>query len=134
MTFVDSSVLIDFFNDVATPQMLFFEGLVSDGARIIIGDLVFAEVLQGFANDEDAQTAERLLQQFEFSEVVGYDCTVKAALNYRILRRRGFTIRKTIDGLIATRCIMNDVPLLARDRDFEPFYEHLGLRRAMPLH
>jgi hypothetical protein len=99
--------------------------------ELAVGDLVLAEVLQGFASDRDFHIALALLDSLTVIQVGGRDLAVAAALNFRRLRAKGVTVRKTIDTLIATFCIENRLPLLYTDRDFDPFVAHLGLRSAM---
>ena len=130
MICVDSSVWIDFFNGDRTPQTLWLlERLGNE--RICIGDLVLLETLQGFRQDRAFDAALVFLKSFEQLVISDETVALQAARNYRLLRARGITIRKTIDTLIATRCIVEGWPLLYSDRDFDPFVEHLGLRRAL---
>nr|WP_235200649.1 PIN domain nuclease [Polycyclovorans algicola] len=127
---VDSSVWIDFFNGAEAAEVNFLSDCL--GQRpIAIGDLMLAEVLQGFRNDKDFQTAVALFDSVAVLEIVGKDIAVKSAKNFRALRTKGLTVRKTIDCVIATYCIEHELPLLQADRDFEPFHEHLGLQRAL---
>jgi hypothetical protein len=126
---VDSSVWIDFFRGTDTPQVARLEQLFAQ-ARIAVGDLILAEVLQGFRSDREFEQARKALDVFEFVELGGLDIAVKAARNHRTLQTRGFTVRKTIDTIIATKCIDAGYSLLHADRDFEPFQTHLGLRVA----
>lgn len=95
---------------------------------VAIGDLMLTEVLQGFANEREALTAEKVLGAVTLVEIVNREIAIQAARNFRLLRRRGVTVRKTIDSLIATRCIESGHELLYDDRDFDPFVQHLGLR------
>ena len=92
---------------------------------------MLAEVLQGFRQDKDFRTALELFDSVTVLELAGKEIAIKSAENFRNLRAKGFTVRKTIDCLIATYCIEHKVPLLQADRDFEPFHEHLGLPRAL---
>jgi predicted nucleic acid-binding protein len=96
----------------------------------LIGDLVLAEVLQGFQNDRDFNKAKQLLTSFQTVNVVDTEIAIQAARNFRILRGHGVTVWKTIDTLIATRCLENGFVLLHSDKDFDPFEDHLGLRVA----
>lgn len=130
MIVVDSSVWIDFFRGLVTPQTERLDSLLST-EPIAVGDLILAEVLQGFSNEKDFNQARRLMTSLDVITVGGQDIALQAARNYRVLRVQGVTIRKTIDTMIATRCIEDDLPLLYSDRDFDPFVEHLGLRSAM---
>jgi predicted nucleic acid-binding protein len=95
---------------------------------IVIGDIVLTEVLQGFRRDADFRKARELFSAFEVENVLNTARAVRAAENHRSLRRRGITVRKIIDTLIATCCIDEGYWLLHADRDFEPFVRHLGLR------
>jgi predicted nucleic acid-binding protein len=130
MILVDSSVWIDYFRGTHTPETDRLDGLLSS-EPLAVGDLVLLEVLQGFAGDKEFNLARKLLTSLEVIEIGGKDIAIQAARNFRILRKRGVTIRKTVDTLIATRCIESDFALLHCDRDFEPFVTHLGLRSAM---
>ena len=98
---------------------------------LAIGDLILVEVLQGFGSDRDFNRARKLLEALTVIDVGGRDIAVKAAKNFRTLRSLGVTVRKTIDTVIATRCIQSRLSLLYSDRDFDPFVEHLGLRSAL---
>lgn len=130
MILVDSSVWIDFFRGVATPQVETLDRLL--GAEpLAVGDLILAEVLQGFRGEKEFNQARKLLLTLEQVDVGGQEIAIQAARNFRTLRERGVTIRKTIDTLIATRCIESDITLLFSDRDFDPFVEYLGLRSAL---
>lgn len=127
MILVDSSVWIDYFRGTATPQADKLDALL-DTEPIATGDLILAEVLQGFVSDRDFNQARKLLTSLTIVELGGKDVAVQAAKNFRTLRALGVTVRKTIDTIIATRCIESRLPLLYSDRDFDPFVEHLGLR------
>jgi len=127
--FVDSSVWIDFFRGIATAQADRLDALLGQ-EEVVVGDLVLAEVLQGFEAERDFRTALRLFEPLTLVAVGGRETAIAAARNFRALRGKGATVRKTIDTLIATWCIDHDVALLHSDRDFDPFVEHLGLRLA----
>ena len=127
MILVDSSVWIDYFNGVETRQTDRLEELLGSDL-LLTGDIILAEVLQGFRNDRDFRRAKRALDALEFRTMLGRDVALKSAANYRALRAQGVTVRKTIDMLIATFCIENGHELLHADRDFDPIEEHLGLR------
>jgi len=127
MVVVDSSVWIDYFNGRPSLQTDALDGLL--GRRhVVVGDLILAEVLQGFRRDRDFRQARRLLAAFPTASMVGPELAVRAAENYRRLRRLGVTVRKTIDVMIGTYCIARRLPLLHSDTDFEPMTRHLGLR------
>lgn len=129
MIVVDSSVWIDFFNGVSTTEVERLDGLLGV-TPIAIGDLILVEVLQGFRNEKDVATARQLFRSLAPLPMLGARNAWKAAENYRDLRRCGITVRKTIDGIIATACIEANLPLLFCDRDFLPYVEHLGLEAA----
>jgi predicted nucleic acid-binding protein len=127
MIVVDSSVWIDAFNAKETKQSLQLMALFGKKS-IAIPDLALTEVLQGAREERHFQTILRLMTTVEVMPTTGPNVAVQAARNYRILRAMGITVRKTIDTLIATRCILDRHELLHSDRDFDPFVEHLGLR------
>jgi predicted nucleic acid-binding protein len=128
---VDSSVWIDFFRGRSTPQSDRLDALLAT-EPVLIGDLMLTEVLQGFATDRDFDRALDLLSRLDRVDIGGEAVAVEAARNFRRLRAAGVTVRKTIDTLIATRCILDGHALLYSDRDFDPFVEHLGLVSANP--
>ena len=130
MILVDSSVWIDYFRGTRTPETERLDDLLSS-EPLAVGDLILTDVLQGFGSERDFNDAKRLLTSLLVVELGGQDIAVQAARNFRILRTQGVTIRKTIDTIIATRCIESDFTLLHSDRDFDPFVQHLGLRSAM---
>jgi len=128
---VDSSVWIDYFRGTSTPEAEALDALL--GAEpIATGDLILTEVLQGFVSDRDFNQAKKLLTSLVIVDLAGQAIAVQAAKNFRVLRAHGITVRKTIDTVIATRCIESRLSLLYSDRDFDPFVEHLGLRSALP--
>jgi predicted nucleic acid-binding protein len=126
MIVVDSSVWIDCFNGRPTAEADALYRLAR--ARLIIGDLIMAEVLQGFAAEVDFRRAERIFAALEFRPMGGRQIAIAAARNHRALRACGVTVRATIDTIIATFCIVEGHELLHGDRDFDPFERHLGLR------
>ena len=127
---VDSSVWIDYFNGLVTAATEKLDRLLGR-EQVAIGDLILAEVLQGFTDEREFETAKTLLSSFNVVELGGARIAIQAARNVRALRKRGVTIRKTIDTIIATRCIEGGYELLHSDRDFEPFVEYLGLRSVV---
>ncbi len=129
MIVVDSSVWIDFFNGASTPEVERLDGLLGV-TPLAIGDLILVEVMQGFRSERDVATARQLFRSLALLPMLGGNNAWKAAENYRQLRRKGITVRKTIDGIIATSCIEANLPLLFSDRDFQPYVEHLGLEAA----
>ena len=126
MIVVDSSVWIDYFNGVETRETALLNDILGL-EPIVIGDLILAEVLQGFRSDHDVRRASAALDTLIFEPMVGPDIALISAGNYRALRAKGVTVRKTIDMLIATSCMENRHILLHSDRDFDPIKEHLGL-------
>lgn len=129
MIFVDSSVWIDFFNGKQSAETDYLDGLLGS-EPIGLGDLILIEVLQGFRRDQDYNTARRLLTSLTVFTLGGQDIAIRSADNFRLLRKKGVTVRKTIDVLIATFCIGRNLPLLHSDKDFEPFHRYLKLRNA----
>ena len=129
MIVVDTTVWIDFLNGRNAPHVQRLHALLGT-TEIIVGDLMLCEVLQGLANDDAASAVERLLRQFDIVSMAGEAIAVAAARNYRSLRARGITIRKTIDLLIGTWCIENRRALLHNDRGFHPMARHLGLNEV----
>ena len=126
MILVDSSVWIDFFNGVDSHQVAILDASLGE-VPILVGDLILTEVLQGFRHARDFNAAKSALEQFEYRDMVGRDIALQSAENYRLLRRHGLTVRKTIDVIIATFCVENGVALLHADRDFDPMEKILGL-------
>jgi predicted nucleic acid-binding protein len=126
---VDSTVWIDFLNgrDVAHVRRL---RMLLGASNIIIGDLMLCEVLQGLSSEREAAEVERFLRRFDIAAMAGEMIAVAAARNFRALRTRGITVRKTIDLFIATWCIQNQTLLLHNDHDFRPMVVHLGLREV----
>jgi len=123
---VDSSVWIDFLNGRNAPHVRRLRALLGT-EEIIMGDLMLCEVLQGLDSERAAQEVEALLRRFEIVPMAGGVIATAAARNFRSLRRRGITVRKTIDLLIGTWCIQNRGPLLHNDGDFRPMARYLGL-------
>jgi predicted nucleic acid-binding protein len=127
MVIVDTTVWVDYLTGAATPETAWFER-ESSRQRLGLIDLMVCEVLQGLSTDESATRVLRDLRRFAIFESGGVQLAVAAAANYRLLRRRGRTVRKTIDCLIATFCLLHDHVLLHSDRDFNAFEEVLGLQ------
>ncbi|MFP5209002.1 MAG: PIN domain nuclease [Acidobacteriota bacterium] len=127
MVIVDSSVWIDYLNDTVNPQTAWLEDALGQRA-IGITNLILCEVLQGVRHERRFQLAERLLLTLPVFDIAGTRVAISAARNYHTLQSRGITIRRTIDCLIATFCIMENCELLHRDRDFDPFEQHLRLK------
>ena len=127
MILVDTSVWIDYFKGTGTPQTEKLDNLLGR-EPLAIGDLILTEVLQGFTRDRDFNEAQEMLTSLSVVELGGQQIAIRAAENFRALRKLGVTVRKTIDTMIATRCIESGYSLLHNDRDFDPFAKHLGLR------
>lgn len=129
MILVDSSVWIGLFRGGDTPQTRLMVSLLqNDDEELAIADIILLEVLQGFRSEKQAKTALQSIEGLPCFELGGKPLAVLAASNYRHLRKKGVTIRSTIDCLIATFCVENDFSLLHDDRDFDAFEQHLGLR------
>ncbi|MBW7877115.1 MAG: PIN domain nuclease [Candidatus Cloacimonetes bacterium] len=127
MIFADTSVWIDYFNGVMAPHTEILDSALQN-SRIVTGDLILIELLQGFRKDSEYRLAKNLMQCLEYRNMVGKEIALKTAQNFRILQSKGITIRKTIDMIIGTFCIESSLPLLHHDRDFDPMETHLGLK------
>lgn len=130
MILVDSSVWIDYFRGTATPQTERLDSILGV-EPVVTGDLILTEVLQGFVTDHDFNRAKQLMASLDVLDLAGHTIAIQTARNYRRLRTLGVTVRKTIDIVIATRCIESGLLLLYSDRDFDPFVEYLGLCSAL---
>ena len=126
MILVDSSIWIDHFNGRSSPSLELLDRL--SGSQILVGDLIMAEVLQGFRRESDFHRAREVLAAFECRSMLGPDIAIATARNYRNLRESGVTPRNTIDTVIATFCVVHNHQLLHHDRDFVPFERFIGLR------
>lgn len=126
MIVADTSAWIDYVRGIDAPHTnaLDYELLHN---RLITGDIIIAEFLQGFREEKDYLDAKKIMDSLEYHDFVGREIAVQASMNFRLLRKRGITIRKTIDMIIATFCIENGYQLIHNDRDFDPMEEHLGL-------
>jgi predicted nucleic acid-binding protein len=129
MIVVDSSVWIDYFTGKSTSGSRTLDSLLGD-ELVAIGDLMLTEVLQGFRVDKDFRQARELLLSLNVVKVLNTTIALKSAENFRILRKKGITVRKTIDVIIATYCIENRLSLLHSDKDFQPFHDYLKLENA----
>ena len=127
MILVDSSVWIDYLRGTQAPHTDRLDELLAR-QPLAIGDLMLAEVLQGCRSEREAERVQAELMQLELVVIGGVQVSVETARNFRRLRALGVTVRKTIDGLIATRCLLDGFELLHHDRDFDAFERHLGLR------
>jgi predicted nucleic acid-binding protein len=126
MIVADTSAWIDFFNGVnaSHTNALDYELLHS---RVAIGDLIIVEILQGFRDEKQYKLVKQIIDNLEYYDFVGKDIAYKSAENFRILRKKGITVRKTIDVIIGTFCIENNFSLIHNDKDFEPIEKYLGL-------
>ena len=128
MIVVDTTVWIDHLNESLTPHVSLLRHTISEHlALLAVGDLVLCEVLQGLATDREAQAVARALRRFTVVPMVNETLAVQTAANYRTLRSRGATVRKTIVMLIGTFCIAHRHALLHSDRDYDPMEQYLGL-------
>ena len=130
MVLIDSSVWVDYFNGLPSAETDRLDALLGT-EPVALGDLILTEVLQGFRRDSDYENAKNLLDSLTLFEMLGKENALKTADNYRALRKKGVTVRKTTDAIIATFCIERRIPLLVSDREFEPFVAHLGLASAI---
>jgi predicted nucleic acid-binding protein len=130
----DSSVWIDFFNGTRNPTSDALEAWLLQGeSRVVMPDLVLFEVLRGFRTDREVLDAQRLMSPLGVESLGGEEQAKRAAERFRSLRRRGYTVRSSVDALLASFCIDNDYLLLQRDRDFLPYVERFGLRLLQPF-
>jgi predicted nucleic acid-binding protein len=127
MVLVDSSVWINYFNGSSTWQTEILDQMLLQ-IPLITGDLILTEVLQGFRKDKEFNSAKEVMAILVCKQMGGYEIAVKSAENYRKLRKKGIIVRKTIDVIVGTFCINNNIPLLHDDKDFEPMVKYLGLK------
>ena len=131
MLLVDSTVWIDYFNGIETSQTDYLDSIL-ETTPILVGDLILAEVLQGFRQDADFEQARRALSRILQASLVNTELAILSARNNRTLRQKGITVRKRIDNLIATFCIENGHELLHNDSDFDGYEQVLGLKVVHP--
>jgi len=127
MIMVDTSVWIDYFNGQATEQTDRLNQALGNEV-VLIGDLIYTEILQGFRNEADFRTAKKILDWLPSKNMLGKPIAMASVQNYRYLRKNGVTVRKTIDVIIGTYCIGHNLPLLFSDKDFEPMIKYLDLQ------
>ena len=130
MILVDTSVWVDYFNGTESKYTQALDNALAEGL-VLLGDLIYLEILQGFRSDKDYKLAKSSLQTLDQIELFGLDMVVKCADNYRKLRKTGVTIRKSTDVIIASYCMENKIPLLFQDRDFKPFVAQQTLISAL---
>ena len=131
MVLIDSSVWINYFNGKDTWQTEILDQMLLQ-IPLFTGDLILTEVLQGFRKEKDYTKAKEVMSILACKNLGGYEIAIKSAENYRKLRKQGITVRKTIDVIIGTFCIIENIPLLHDDKDFESMVEHLGLKSISP--
>ena len=127
MVLVDSSVWINYFNGNKTWQTEILDQMLLQ-IPLFTGDLILTEVLQGFRKDNEYNKAKEIMSTLDCKQMGGYEIAIESAENYRKLRKKGITVRKTIDVIIGTFCINNNIPLLHDDKDFEPMVKYSGLK------
>jgi predicted nucleic acid-binding protein len=126
MVIIDTTIWIDYLRGARNKETDYFDREVAR-QRFGLTDLILCEILQGIGDEQSFTRVLHELRKFELFETGGSGLAIEAARNFRHLRRRGRTVRKTIDCLIATFCIQRGHTLLHRDRDFDHFEELLGL-------
>jgi hypothetical protein len=127
-TLVDSPVWLDYFRGALTPQTDYLDRVLGRH-RLIVGDLILAEVLATCLDERDREQAEAALRKFRILSLGGEDLALKAARNARILQRKGHPLPPPVDTLLATFCLETGYALLhASPAAFEPFERHLGLK------
>jgi predicted nucleic acid-binding protein len=131
MIIVDTTVWIDYFSGVNNVHVNWLDQRLT-GYGLGLTDLILCELLQGARDEKMFREVQHQMSYFPVFNTGGQDLAIASARNYRLLRARGVTVRKTIDCVIATYCIGSGHSLLHRDRDFDPFEQHLGLRVVHP--
>lgn len=131
MAIVDTTVWVDFFGGVVNAHTTWLRSALGNRPIGLVG-LVLCEVLQGVRDDATFTRVNKTLTTLSIFSADAETVAVASAQNYRALRRRGLTVRKTVDCIIATFCIHNGHMLLHHDRDFDAFEKHLGLRVVHP--
>lgn len=126
MILVDTSVWIDYFNGIKNRQTNGLDTILSEQS-VLIGDIILTEILQGFDSDTDFKKAKKALYHLDCVPLGDKSLAIKAASNFRFLRSKGVTIRKTVDMLIGSWCIEHEVELLHNDKDFDQIAVHLPL-------
>jgi predicted nucleic acid-binding protein len=127
MIIADTSAWIDYFNGINSNHVEILDYELQYN-RVIIGDLIIAELLQGFKTEKQYRIAKEIVERLEYVNLVGREIAYLTADNYRKLRKKGVTVRKTIDMIIGTFCIMNEIELIHNDKDFDPLEKYLGLK------
>lgn len=127
MIVADTSTWIDYVKGIESSQTNILDYEL-EHSRIITGDIIITEFLQGFREEKDYETAKQMMESLQYHDFLGKEIAIQATQNYRILKKSGIIVRKTIDVIIATFCIENRFELIHNDRDFDPMEEYLGLR------
>ncbi len=125
MIIVDTSVWIDYFNGTLSEEVDSLDSMLGN-QEILLGDLILTEILQGFQKGRLFREAQNMLESFPIVPMLGMPLVIQSAENYHTLRKRGVTVRKTIDVMIGTYCIEQHIPLLCVDRDFDPMVMTFG--------
>jgi predicted nucleic acid-binding protein len=124
---VDTSVWIDYFNGIENKQTENLDRILSEQS-VLVGDIILTEILQGFDSDKEFRLAKQALNPLDCVHLGGKSLAIKAASNFRFLRSKGVTIRKTVDMLIGSWCIEHEVELLHNDKDFDHIATQLPLQ------
>ncbi|MDZ7692126.1 MAG: PIN domain nuclease [Balneolaceae bacterium] len=127
MILVDTSVWIDYFNGIENKQTESLDRILSEQS-LLVGDIILTEILQGFDSDKEFRLAKQALDPLDCVHLGGKSLAIKAASNFRFLRSKGVTIRKTVDMLIGSWCIEHEVELLHNDKDFDQIATQLPLQ------
>jgi len=124
---VDTGVWIDYFNGVENKQTESLDRILSE-QTVLVGDIILTEILQGFDSDKEIRLAIQALESLDCVHHGGKSLAIKAASNFRFLRSKGVTVRKTVDMLIGSWCIEHEVNLLHNDKDFDQIATQLPLK------
>ena len=127
MILVDTSAWIEYFRNGAASVVHNVEKSLRE-EDVAIGDIIYCEIMQGIYSEPQRKQVEDLLLTLPRFELVGFEIADKSAANYRLLRSKGVTVRKTIDVIIGTFCVENDLLLIHHDRDFDLMAKHIGLK------
>ena len=127
MILVDTSIWIDYFNGIENKQAKSLDWILSEQS-VLVGDIILTEILQGFDSDKEFRLAKQALDPLDCVHLGGKSLAIKAASNFRFLRSKGVTIRKTVDMLIGSWCIEHEVELLHNDKDFDQIATQLPLQ------
>ena len=126
MVIVDTSAWIEYLRG-GLPRVVNKVDLCLEQDLVGIGDLVYCEVLQGIGSPRERREVSTLLLSLRQFDMVGFSMAEKSAANYRLLRSKGVTVRKTIDVLIGTFCAEHGLQLIHHDSDFDLMAKHIGL-------